>query len=124
MPLKVVIETNRTQVALTAEDFYLRDQGALDGACQRARNHWVYGEEDIVRLATVIACGIARCHAFEQGNKRTAVIAGLMFIRLNGYVWTMDNDILLGVLVEAVVTGRMDEETFAESIRPFVKLAP
>lgn len=76
-----------------------------------------------MRLAAVLASGLARGHCFEQGNKRTGVTAALMFIRLNGYKWIMRNDVLLGVLVEAVVVAKMDEETFAESIRPFIQIA-
>lgn len=94
----------------------------LEGGYARHQNHWSYGDDDIVRLTTYLACGIACSHSFEEGNKRTGVVAALMFLALNGYKWTMKNDVLLGVLIEAVVTRRMDELMFAESIRPFIVL--
>lgn len=122
LPLDEIIATNRAQVAITGEDHLVRDRGLLEGGYARHQNHWSYGDDDIVRIATYLACGIACSHSFEEGNKRTGAVATLMFLALNGYKWTMKNDVLLGVLIEAVVTRKMDELMFAESIRPFIVL--
>ncbi len=43
------------------------------------------GERDVVRLATTLLYGVAKNHAFEQGNKRTATVAALVFLEVNGY---------------------------------------
>jgi death-on-curing protein len=53
----------------------------LESALARARNAFAYGEEDIVVLAVSLMAGVARAHAFEQGNKRTAFAAMRLFLR-------------------------------------------
>lgn len=92
----------------------------IAASCARAQNHWHYGEADVVRLAAAMMIGIAQNHAFEQGNKRTAITAAIMFIEINGYQWVMPNNEVLGLMVEATLLGRISEEKFAELVRPFV----
>jgi len=72
LPIEVVIEHNRLELAETGENHFVRDRGLLESALARARNAFAYGEEDVVVLAVAVMAGISRAHAFEQGNKRTA----------------------------------------------------
>ncbi|HZC15513.1 MAG TPA: type II toxin-antitoxin system death-on-curing family toxin, partial [Caulobacteraceae bacterium] len=73
---------------MTGEPFALRDAGLLISALGKPRNHWFYeGKRDAVSLAVTLLFGIARNHAFEQGNKRTAFEAALIFLLANGYVY-------------------------------------
>ena len=60
-------------------------------ALARPRNFFGFGEEDIVVLAVVLLAGIARAHAFEQANKRTAFEAMWHFLRQNGYDLAIDD---------------------------------
>ena len=85
LPIEVVIEHNRLEAEATGEPHHLRDRGLLESALARPRNFLGFGEEDIVVLAVVLMAGIARAHAFEQANKRTAFEAIWHFLRLNGY---------------------------------------
>lgn len=62
----------------------LRDGGLLDAAIDRPRNLYAYGAPDIYDLAAAYAFGIAKAHAFVDGNKRSAYIAARTFILLNG----------------------------------------
>lgn len=76
----------------------------------------VYGEPTIHELAAAYAFGIARNHAFVDGNKRTAIVAAGAFLLINGYVLTADN----GTLYEFVVglaAGEIDEEGAAAFFR-------
>ena len=76
-----LIEINQEQVQRTGESHFLRDRGLLENAASRPRNLWVYEEEvDTARLAVALLMGVARAHAFEQGNKRTAFMG-------SGSVW-------------------------------------
>ena len=59
--------------------------GLLESALARPRNAFAYGEEDIIVLAVALMAGIARAHAFEQGNKRTAFAAMRLFLCANGF---------------------------------------
>jgi death-on-curing protein len=63
----------------------LRDERLLDSALAKPRNVFAYAESvSFPRLAASYAFGIARNHAFVDGNKRTALVVSEGFLRVNG----------------------------------------
>jgi death-on-curing protein len=63
----------------------LRDHAARASAPARPHNVPAYADRsDLAVLAAACAYGIARNHPFVDGNKRTALVAALLFLRLNG----------------------------------------
>ena len=70
----------------------VRDEGLLDSALGRARNRFAYEDPTptIAELAASYAFGIARNHAFIDGNKRTAYVVCRTFLILNGLDLTAD----------------------------------
>ena len=64
--------------------------------------------------------GVARAHAFEQGNKRTPFEALWHFLRMNGYDLGIDDTQRWANAVIALVEHRTTEEDFVRAIRPFV----
>jgi len=71
-------------------------------------------------LAVALMAGVARAHAFEQGNKRTAFGAMRLFLRANGYDTTFDDTIAWAEEIIALVEHRSSEEDFVRAVRPFV----
>jgi death on curing protein len=71
-------------------------------------------------LAVALMAGIARAHAFEQGNKRTAFGALRLFLRANGYDSAFDDTIGWAEEIIALVERRASEEDFVPRVRPFV----
>jgi len=64
----------------------LRDEGLLDSALARPRNTQVYGTASTVAdLAASLAYGLARKHAFVDGNKRASFLSIGLFLAINGY---------------------------------------
>jgi death-on-curing protein len=61
----------------------IRDKGAFESALARPINKWNYGEDDLASLAAAYAFGVARNHAFVDGNKRTAWVLARLFLALN-----------------------------------------
>jgi death-on-curing protein len=120
LPVEVVIEHNRLELAETGERHFVRDLGLLESALARARNFYGFGEEDIVVLAVTLMAGIARAHAFEQGNKRTAFGALRLFLRANGYDTKFDDTISWAEEIIALVEHRASEEDFVRAVRPFI----
>lgn len=120
LPIEVVIEHNRLEVEATGERHFVRDQGLLESAMARPRNFFGFGEEDIVVLAVTLMAGIARAHAFEQGNKRTAFESLWHFLRINGYDLAIDDSQSWADAVIALVEHRTSEEEFVRTLRPFV----
>ena len=64
--------------------------------------------------------GIARAHAFEQANKRTAFEAIWHFLRQNRYDLAIDDITRWADEIIALVEHRITEEDFVRAIRPFV----
>lgn len=72
----------------------IRDPGVLDAAL-RQPFQTVFGEEqypDPFSKAAVMSFGIINGHPFVDGNKRIGIIAGIVFIEINGYEVTASND--------------------------------
>ena len=120
LPVEAVIEHNRLEAEATGEPHFLRDRGLLESALARPRNFFGYGNEDVVGLAVILMAGIARAHAFEQANKRTAFEAMWHFLRLNGHDLAIDDTTHWADEIIALVEHRVTEEDFARAIRPFV----
>jgi len=94
----------------------LRDEGLLDSALARPLNLNAYGTPDFADLAASYAIGLAKNHAFVDGNKRTALLATGLFLHLNGYRLSVSQaDATLTML--AVAAGEMDEASFADWLR-------
>ena len=62
----------------------LRDAGLLESALARPQHQFNYGEPSLTELAAAYAVGIAKNHAFVDGNKRTAFVAAVVFLERNG----------------------------------------
>jgi death-on-curing protein len=93
----------------------LRDEG-LESALARPLNLSAYGDPDVAALAAAYGVGLAKNHAFVDGNKRAAFLAVGLFLGLNGYrLTTTQVDATLTML--AVAAGETDEDQFAEWIR-------
>ena len=65
----------------------LRDEGLLLSALSRPENVYHYSDPkpDLAELAAAYAFGLAKNHPFNDANKRTALIAMRLFLKLNGY---------------------------------------
>ena len=120
LPIEAVIEHNRLEVEATGERHFLRDFGLLESALARPRNFYGFGEDDIIALAVALLNGVARAHAFEQGNKRTAFAAMRLFLLANGCDTAFDDTVSWADEVIALVEHRSTEDDFVRAIRPFV----
>jgi death on curing protein len=115
-----VISLNQQEVAQTGEPFFVRDPGALEAALMKPRNLWYYdGEDNTVALASALLFGIARSHPFEQGNKRTALGAAYLFLRVNGYQLLLPDTKQLGNVIVQVLTGKASERKFIEVVTAY-----
>ena len=65
----------------------LRDEGLLLSALSRPKNAYHYSDQklEVAELAAAYGFGLAKNHPFNDANKRTALIAMRLFLKLNGY---------------------------------------
>lgn len=94
----------------------IRDEGLLDSALARPLNLAAYGEPALADLAACYGVGVAKNHAFVDGNKRAAFLSVGLFLAINGYrLVATQADATLAML--AVAAGEVDEAQFADWIR-------
>ena len=107
------------QTELIAEhggDLGLRDEGLLESALERARNAWSYDERDLCALAALYGHGLSSNHPFLDGNKRIALAAIDVFLRLNGkQLDASEEDAYLTIM--ELAAGRLEEHALADWIR-------
>lgn len=94
----------------------LRDANAFESALARPVNKAHYGCEDIFELAAAYLYGLAKNHAFVDGNKRIAIVAAAVFLMENGFEIATD-DATLYTFVLAVAAGEIDEEGATRFLR-------
>jgi death-on-curing protein len=97
-----------------------RDLPLLQSALARPQNLVAYGNPDLADLASSYAMGIARNHAFLDGNKRTAWVVAETFLLKNGYeLVASDQDGVTTML--AVADGTMSEPELAIWFRAYIR---
>jgi death-on-curing protein len=95
----------------------MRDQGLFESALARPRNLFAYEPDaDIAQLAAAYGFGLARNHAFVDGNKRIAFIAVTLFLRLNGFRLVSEHVDKIRTMID-VAAGKILEAEFADWIR-------
>ncbi|WP_323775417.1 type II toxin-antitoxin system death-on-curing family toxin [Leisingera sp.] len=112
VPLTAVIIIHDRQIARHGGAAGMRDKALLEMGCARAMNLAAYSDAEVAEVAAAYAFGIAKAHAFVDGNKRTAFVTAVTFLRLNGYQFRPDP--VEGVrMMENLATGDVDEVAFA-----------
>jgi death on curing protein len=94
----------------------LRDEGVLRSALERPVNKWQYEQADLARLAVTYAFGLAKNHAFVDGNKRVAFIAMVVFLRKNGVRFAPDQAQSTKIIL-SLAAGEVSEDNLARWIR-------
>jgi death-on-curing protein len=96
----------------------LRDRGLLDSAVHAPSASYggSYLLGDVFEMAAAYMFHIAKNHAFVDGNKRTALLATLVFLGLNG-IELDEDDARLDDAVLAIAEGSLTRHGAAEILR-------
>lgn len=99
----------------------VRDYGLLEAALARPLHLHIYEpKSDLVRLAAAYGFGLARNHAFNDGNKRAAFLAIGLFLEINGIKFVADPVESIAVILR-LAEGNLSETELAEWIRRNVR---
>lgn len=91
----------------------MRDRALLEMGCARAMNLAAHAGAGPAEIAAAYALDIAKAHAFVDGNKRTAHVTALTFLRINGYSFRPQT--IEGVrMMENLASGDVSEADFAK----------
>lgn len=108
---EAAIAIHKRQLAEHGGGAGIRDLGLLESAILKPRHIFLYGGGDtpIPQLASAYAYGIARNHPFVDGNKRTALVISLLFLRLNSWKLSCLPDDLYETFMK-LAEGSLSEE--------------
>ncbi len=94
----------------------LRDNGLLRSAIERPINKWHYEQAEMPELAAAYAFGLAKNHAFVDGNKRIAFMSMMTFLRKNGVRFAPDQAHATKIIL-SLAAGEVSEESLTRWIR-------
>jgi death on curing protein len=94
----------------------LRDDGLLRSAIERPINKWHYEQAALADLAAACAFGLAKNHAFVDGNKRIAFMSMMIFLRKNDVRFAPDQAQATRMIL-SLAAGEVSEESLARWIR-------
>jgi prophage maintenance system killer protein len=116
MDLETLVEVNKGVVALTHEPHGLSpaDSQKLSELVkqveQRADNQDF--DQALTEKASLLIYEIARGQFFRTGNRRTALVAGLVFLLKNGYTLDVENAELVGAVDKAGIAAADLDDLF------------
>jgi death on curing protein len=113
-----VLQIHDEQLAAYGGAAGVRDRALLESAVgtPEASFGGEYLHEDLSHMAAAYAFHLAQNQPFLDGNKRTGLVAALVFLDLNGVVVLDPHERLYDALI-AVAERRMDKEGLAGLLR-------
>lgn len=112
IPLAAVVAIHDRQITRHGGASGMRDRALLEMGCARAMNLAAYSDAGLAAIAAAYAFGIPKAHAFVDGNKRTAFVTALTFLRLNGYSFRPPS-VEGARMMQALASGQVSEADFA-----------
>jgi death-on-curing protein len=94
----------------------LRDEGMLRSALERPINKWRYEQSGMPELAAAYAFGLAKNHAFVDGNKRIAFMAMVVFLLKNGVSFSPEPAHATAIIL-SLAAGEVSEQSLTRWIR-------
>lgn len=88
----------------------LRDENVLEAVLARPRQKWTYDPDaDQALHAAAYGYGVATSHPFNDGNKRSALLAMVVFLDLNGFGLTATEIEVVPTILE-LAAGKLTEQ--------------
>jgi death-on-curing protein len=121
MEMRDVLAIHDRLLALHGGASGLRDQGLLESALARPRQHYAYaGSPDILEMAALYTAGVVRNHPFVDGNKRAGFVIGVLFLELNGVDFNATEEDATQA-VTSLAAGTLDEAGYGAWLREKVR---
>ena len=121
LSVEIVREIHAEAIAFGGSDG-LRDQALLESAISAPQASFSGKSPyaDLVEVAAAYLVYLCQNHPFIDGNKRTALAACLVFLRLNGFSPKKDSPEWERLVMD-VASGNINREEAAKRLRAFLK---
>lgn len=125
LDLADVLLIHEEQLARYGGSAGLRDQGLLESAIAmpQATFGGTFVHEDLFAMAAAHAFHVAENQPFVDGNKRTGVLAAVVFLELNGFIVVEPPSGFYDAMI-ALAERRVTKDGLAELLRKWSKAAP
>lgn len=111
---EAVLAFHEQQIQLYGGDPAILDHGLLESALAQPEYTWLYmPDADVFDVAAAYVFHIAKNHPFADGNKRTALMTGLAFLKQNQIEVQFEEDELFNCMI-ALTESRMSKPIFAK----------
>ncbi len=104
------------QIAAHGGAYGLLNAGMLESALARPQNLYAHEQSDLFSLAAAYGYGIAKNHAFVDGNKRTAFMLIFTFLQVNGWRLVVPEPEVV-VTMQQVANGIVSESLLTDWLR-------
>ena len=115
---EIVREIHRNVLAAFGGLDGVRDAGLLESAVAAPQASF-RGESpfaDVIEVAAAYLFYLCRNHPFIDGNKRTALTAAIVFLRLNGFAPAKDSEAWEALVLD-VAASKLDREGATRRLR-------
>lgn len=121
LSLAEVIEIHNNQIKLYGGEYGIRDISLLSSALSMPLatfdGHYLYN--DLIEMASAYIYHICQNHSFVDGNKRVALVAGLVFLDLNGITIDDPHEELYKMMMN-VASGKGNKKYIADILRKLI----
>ncbi len=113
-----VVEIHKDQIEKYGGHQQIRDYKLLCSSVSAPKASWggQYLHNEIFDMAAAYIYFISQDHPFMDGNKRTALASGLVFLELNG-ISIVDNDGVLYDVVMDIASGNKNKVHVGDILR-------
>lgn len=89
------------------------NEGSIESAIARARNRFANEQASVFECAAAYGFGLAKNHGYQDANKRTAYLAGITFLYLNGWHVQAPDDEKILLMLEVAQDARSEPDIAA-----------
>ncbi len=111
-----VLVVHDRQIQLFGGQYGLRDESLLESAIAQSKNFYAYEDADMIRLAAAYGYGICQNHPFVDGNKRTAFVVMVAFLKINDCRFHAAQVEVVGTM-EKLADSKISEAEFTDWVR-------
>ena len=112
-----VLAFHEQQLELFGGEPGIGDRGLLESAIAQPQTTWFYDPTaDLFDLAAAYAFHLAKNHAFNDGNKRTALEAALAFLEVNASGVVTSQEQMFAAMIR-LTTSEWSKKEFAAFLR-------
>ena len=117
LDVEIVIDIHAEQLAIFGGRNGIRDQACWSPRLIGRSTNGHYGQTDLAALAAAYAFGLARNHAFVDGNKRTAFHAMMRVSAVSTISISLDAGASATAIILSLAAGEVSEESLTRWIR-------